>query len=728
MAEKKRRWRVTRRGFLIGLGAAGAGLAVGVALGRRPFYRFMAGMLAGGEGGPVSYSDDPFAWFEITPDNEVRLYVGKVEMGQGIHTALAQIGAEELGVDFARLEVVQATTAGGPGGTITSASNSVSSTYGPLREAAAALRTMLTLEASRRLGVAADRLEARSGVITSLDDPVQQLTFGEIVAGAAEWPELAEPPVLKASDQFEVIGRPLPRIDFAEKITGRALYGFDMRIEGMAYGAAVHPPSLGAVMKSAAPGDAAGRPGVLEVVIDLPNQFAGVVARTRQQAWTAVNALEIEWEEGRRWTQAELEARLNFEEVPGYTIQKEGSPDAILREGPSLTSEYWTPFAAHAHLEPIAALADVRGDGARIWTATQAQESVRDSLADLLDLPPEAVVVTPTYLGGGFGRKLDIEAAREAALLSRAAGRPVHVGWSRLEDLRYGYFRPATRSRLSATLDGGRVEAIAHDHVSGEVAFSSFPTFLTHILGTDFGAWRGAFNFYDGIPHRSLTTYLAPLPLPTGWWRGLGLLANIFAMESFMDEMAHVAGADPLAFRLAHLGDDPESRRLAGVLEAAAERSGYGRPLPPGRAHGLACAPDVGTMVAMVAEISLSETGEIQVHRMTAAVDAGLFINPDGAKAQTQGAIIMGLSSTLIEELTIEDGRVAPANFDTYPLLTLDRAPEIEVILLESDGRPRGMGEPPIGPVAAAVGNALYNLTGRRLRRLPFTPERIQAA
>jgi isoquinoline 1-oxidoreductase beta subunit len=324
----------------------------------------------------------------------------------------------------------------------------------------------------------------------------------------------------------------------------------------------------------------------------------------------------------------------------------------------------------------------------------------------------------PTYLGGGFGRKYGSDVAVAAAKLSQAVGKPVHVGWVRREEFQNGYLRPPTRHLLRATLtNDGRMDTLAHWQSSGEVAAAFVPGFLLAITG-DFGAWRGA-RIHYGIPNRYTRTHVVKLPVRTSWWRGLGLLANTFAVESFIDELAHAASADPLEFRLQQLPAGEEGERFRKVLTAAAEKAGWSTPAPAGRARGLACCTDVGTICAQVAEVSV-EGGSIRVHKVTSAIDPGLIVNPDGVKAQTEGAITMGLSSTLIEEARIENGRVHADNFDAYPLITMKDTPDIEVALLQSGNTPHGVGEPPIGPIAAAVGNAVFALTGQRLRQLPL--------
>ena len=485
-------------------------------------------------------------------------------------------------------------------------------------------------------------------------------------------------------------------------------------------------------MLSARPGEAAGMPGVVSVVIE--DDFAGVVAKSRAQAWAARSALEVEWDEGHLWQQEELEELVSVEGRGGVNIQREGDANALLQRGTPITAEYRSGMATHAPIEPQAALAIVGPDGGRVWTSTQFETSAQREVAKALDLDPEQIEIIPTYLGGAFGRKIELKpvpsAAVEAARLSRATGSPVHVGWDRVEEMRDGFVRPLTHHQLSAILDAtGRIEAIKHEQASGDALFGVFPAPVGKVLGFDFGSARGAQIPY-GIANRETTVWRRPMPIPTGAWRGLGLMANTFALESFIDELAGAAGVDPLQLRLAHLPDDALGRRIGAVLEAAAEKAGWGKSQPEGRAQGIACSTDGGTVVAEVAEISLDQdTGRIRVHQVVAAVDAGRTINPDGATAQIEGSIVMGTSAALLEEITVEDGRVQAAYFDSYPLIRMADAPDVQTVLLEApDGKPHGLGEPPIGPIAPAIGNALFALTGVRLRRLPMTPERVKAA
>lgn len=720
MPDKKKKWRVSRRGFLMGLGATAGTLAVGVTFGL-PRARLAVARSIDASNGASPTGNIPLtpdAWFEITADNHVRFFVPKIEMGQGVHTALAQIAADELEVAWADLEVVQNDTDRGFNDS-TGNSNSVSTMYGPIREVAATLREMLKAEAARQWGVSPAMVAARDTAVYRQDNPTAQLTYGHLVQNAAGWDIPETSPPLKTASNFHTIGQPMPRLDFPDKLTGKPVYGYDAHLPTMLYGAVARPPTIEGKLRSAQPGDAPTKEGVVQVIID--GDFAGVVATSRQQAYIGINNLELVWDSGKTWQQADIEALTTVGEGQRVVIQTEGEVSNYLRDNDSevISLAFRTPLAAHAHLEAQAALVDVQPDRVDAWVSTQSPFLVQEEIAKILDRPLETVVVTPTFLGGGFGRKLNVEAAVEAARLSAVAGQPVHVGWNREEDMRHGFFRPPTHHMLKGRLgDDGRLIAMQHEVASGDVLFSLFPAFISRIIGADFGAYRGAVIQY-GIPHRQTISYRAQLPIRTGPWRGLGLLANTFAIESFMDEMAARAGVDPLTFRLRHLPDNERGRRFKNTLEAVATRANWGGTVADGRAQGIALCLDANTVVAQVAEVSIEE-GQIRVHKVTAAVDPGLVINPDGVMAQTQGCVMMGLSSTLFEEITIKNSIIEASNFDRYPLLTMKEAPDVDVVLLESSDTPNGIGEPPIGPVAAAVGNAVYRLTGQRLTRLPM--------
>jgi isoquinoline 1-oxidoreductase beta subunit len=638
-------------------------------------------------------------------------------MGQGVHTSLAQIAAEELEFDWAQLQVIQAPTGHAlDGASGTGGSFSVSTLYTPLRETAATLREMLKAAAAAQWGLSAANITAENGVVYATGDPDTRLTYGEIVAAGMNWEAPETAPALKPSSQFHTIGQAKQRVDFPDKLMGKAVYGYDARLPNMLYGAVARPETFAGKLSRASEGDAPNQPGVVTVVTE--KDFAGVAAASRAQAYAAVSRMDVAFDEDESWQQEDIEAMVTVGEGKGVVVQKEGDVDAFLDDS-TLMAEYRTPMAVHAHLEPQAALIDVQPDHVTGWVSTQYPLSVRSDIAAALGRDEEEITIHTTYLGGGFGRKLNTEAAVEAARLSAAAGRPVHVGWNRTEDMRYGYFRPPTHHFMRGKLGAdGRIQALEHQQASGDVAFATFPAAVGAVLGADFGAWRGARISY-GIPNKRTVAWRTQIPVRTGWWRGLGLLANTFALESFMDELARSANIDPVQFRLQHVPDSELGARMRQVLETAVAQSGWETAVPSGRARGIATSNDVNTVVAHVAEVGIEEN-QIRVYKMTSVVDPGLVINPDGAIAQTQGGIVMGLSSTLREEITIRNGKITAGNFDAYPLLTMRETPDIAVTLLESGDEPFGMGEPPIGPVAAAVANALFALTGQRLRRLPL--------
>jgi isoquinoline 1-oxidoreductase beta subunit len=715
---------ILRRRFLIGAGSAGALLLGGwVALDRvRPrAANFVLERGTGEQPAPAT----PDLWFAVPPTGAVVFYAPKIEMGQGIHTALAQIAAEELALEVAQLDVRQADSAHGFDGAVlfTFGSSSVSALFTPLRAAAATLREMLRAEAARQFAVPLEAIVAARGACFPQGDPARVLSYGALVAakqGAWELP--AQPPLLKTRAAFQVIGQPVERVEMRAKLLGTATYGYDARLPGMLYGAVARPPRYGARLAHAAPGTAAQQPGVVRVMIDQAANFAGVVADTRTRARAALSRLDLRWEGGTTVSQDEIDRMVTVGGVGGATIRRVGDAEGALRNRQIITAEYRTPLAAHAHLEPLAALADVQAERIELWAPTQYPDSVIASIHAALG-QERAVTVHPTLLGGGFGRKAGQSAAVEAARLSAAVGRPVHVGWTREDDLRHGFFRPPTHTVLRGAVDAtGQIVAIDQATASGDIlwAFDAIPggDVTRALLGFDPGVLIGQFLHYE-LPNYRVTNQQVRLPVPTGPWRGLGLYANTFALESFIDELAHAAQIDPLVFRLRHLPSTTEGQRLRRALETAAERAGWGTPTPADRARGIACSVDVNTVVAQVAEVSI-QNGAIQVHRVTVAVDPGLVINPQGASSQAQGSIVMGLSSALHERLTVQDGMIRESNFTAYPLLTLRETPLIDVVLLESGDTPYGLGEPVIGPVAAAVANAIFALTGQRLRALPL--------
>lgn len=722
----KRRWRMSRRNFLIGLGAVGGTAAIGLALGVPYGQRKLAEMIDSGGGGFFNMPNDPWAWFEVAADGSITLYISKVEMGQGVHTSIKQIAVDELGVSWDAVAVKQGTTSQGPADSSgTSGSTSVSSSFTPVREAAATLAQLLRQEAALQTGLPADSLSIQDDGFADADG-VTRITFGEIVTNkTGEWEVPEEPAALKPLANLKLVGQPQQRVDIPAKVTGTAVYGYDAKLPGMKFGALLRPPTLEATLKSVDTTAAKAMDGVVAIVED--GDFVGVVADSRPQAWAAVEAIEAEWDEGKLWQQAELEEIVTVGGSGGVVIQKEGNVSGKFDAANAITADYRTPLAVQSPLEAQAALADVSADKAQVWASTQVHTSLQGQIAEATGLEEATIEVIPTYLGGGFGRKLG-DVAVEAARLSQAAGIPVHLGWTREEDLKSGFMQPLSHHRLNGAVDeNGRITALEHQIGSGDILFSFFPAAMAAAFGADIGVTRGASLIYNA-PNRLVTVWRRKLPVKTGSWRGLGLLPNTFAIESFIDELATAAAMDPLQFRLQNLGDDSRSERYAAVLQAAADKADWGN-VPADRGVGLAGIMDMKTAVAIVAEVSVSETGQVRVHKITSAMDCGLVINPDGARAQMEGNAMWGVSAALKEEATVLNGRFALNNFDTYPLLTMREAPKVETVLVDSgETEPYGVGEPPIAPIAAAIANAVFALTGKRLRQMPFTAARVQEA
>ena len=709
--------RIGRRGFLIGTGVVGAAVVVGWRFGV-PAGRLQIARLLDGEIIPGRPSGPPDAWFEVTEGQPIRLYLTKVEMGQGVHTSLAQIAAEELDLPLERLEVRSAPTSRGLSDSLgTSGSFSVPSSFQPMRETGALLREMLRGAAAARWGVPVEEIVASEGRLIRRGRPDEALAYEDVAPELATIEPPDDVPPLKPRGEFREIGRARPRVDLARKLAGEGGYGLDARLPGMRYGATAKPPMLGARLRSAAPGGALDVPGVTDVVIE--DGFAGVVATRRSAARRGVEALELDWELPEQpVTLDEVLSAVTVRGEGGVTVQREGRAARPLAQRVDVRAEYRTAMAAHAHLEPQAALVDAQPDGLRAWVATQTPQSMRDLLAETMSLRSADVDVTATWLGGGFGRRLSVDVAVDAARLSRAAGVPVHVAWTREEEFRHGYVRPPVHNVLEARVENGRIQALRHRQASGDVAFPFLPRAAATVLGADFGAWRGATSPYGAIPGRETIAERVRLRIPTGWWRGLGLLPNVFATESFMDEVAAHVGADPLAFRLAHLGDDPLDRRLAAVLRAAAEAAAWDRPRPAGTGLGIAVSVDVGTCVAQVSEVAYDDQGP-RVQRAWVAIDPGLIVNPDGVRQQVEGSVAWGIGSLLHEEVTIENGAFAPENLGRYRLARASEVPDVEVVLIEGSDEPHGVGEPPLGPVAASVANAIVAAGGPRVRSLP---------
>ncbi|MCG8332120.1 MAG: molybdopterin-dependent oxidoreductase [Chitinophagales bacterium] len=709
----------SRRKFLI-RASVGAGVMIGVGyLSCSPLRRTLATTANEID---MAYNNKASAitWFEVTADNKIILHSPKVEMGQGIFTGMAQLVAEELGVDINKIEVVHASTNGRPvDPRSTGGSDTMSGLWQPLRELAAKMREMLKSNASELLGIPVEQLAVNSDGL--IEGGGQSITFGEIVQQATEWKE-PKKVQLKDRKDFKVIGKAVPRVDLEAKVMGAPIFGMDASIPGMLYAHVVRPSKIDTVFVSADVSKAQGMPGVIKIVEE--KDFVAAVAETKTQAIAAAKEIEVSWKTNKVWEQADVDAMIKVGQGEAVEIQRAGAPKKMLSGEDVIEVEYTSPIGAHAQIEPNGAVADVQSDKAIIQISTQVAKYTQAEVAKRLGMKEEQVEIKSTFLGGGFGRRLHTPNAMQAAAISKAVGKPVHVFFDRMQEFQHDTFRPPTHHVLKAKLDeNGDITAIEHNVSSGDVAFGSvlFPSFLEGVIGADIGAWRGGMIQYTGIPNYRAVSWRVKLPFATSWWRSLGLLANTFAIESFMDELAHKAGKDPVQFRLGQIKDNERGRRLKGVIKAAADKAVWGKELPTGHAMGFAASTDANTPVAQVVEISI-EDGRIKVHKVTCAIDPGIVINPDAVRAQCEGAIIMGLSAAMFEKMEIKNGAVGPTIYGAYKMALMKHAPkEIDVVLLEGGDKPSGVGEPPLGPIGAAIGNAFFSLTGERLRNLPLS-------
>ncbi len=721
MANEKKRF--SRRKFILRTLAGGTGVILGATyLARNPLRRAMYGLMD--DPMMMAYNgntDTPLMWFEIGSNNTITLHSPKVEMGQGSFTSFAQMAADELEVSMEQIRVVHAATStGNIDGMSTGGSTSVAGLWQPLRELAATMREMLRQKAAEKMGLGADSLTIQNGVISGGG---RSLTYGQIVEGVEQW-EIPDTPPLKKLADYKYVGKPIPRVDLVDKVMGAPIFGMDAQFPDMLFGAIARPSKIGARFIGADTGAAEGMPGVVKIVVE--DDFVGVVAESMMQAENAKNAIKVHWQTERDWQTQDIVDLITVGNGNEMVIQKKGSAGVLKKaeeDGTLITSTYRSPIGAHAQIEPNGAVASVEGDKATLMISTQVVKITRSEVAKWLSLDEENVVIQPTYLGGGFGRRLHTPHAVQVAVLSKAVGKPVKCFFTRKEEFQNDTFRPPTHHVMKAKMTkDGKIEAIQHELASGDVAIDSalVPGFAHGILGTDIGAIRGGMIQYGGIPNYRAVSWHVELPFATSWWRSLGLLANTFAIESFMDELALQSKQDPIQFRLDHIQDDEAGTRLKKVIERARDLSGYEDKAQGNRSMGFAASTDAGTPCAQVVEVSV-QNGQIQVEKVTVVMDPGLAVNPDQVRAQCEGCVIMGLSAAMFERMYVENGELKPTIYGPYKMALMRHAPkDIVVDLMDGTGVPGAVGEPPLGPIGAAIANAIFRITGQRLRELPL--------
>lgn len=697
--------RIDRRGFIKIGAVAGTGLLLGVRVPER-------------SGGETRAPFEPNVFLRIDPDGDITIWVARSDMGQGVRTALPMIVADELDADWSRVRVVQADAhTRNYGRMMTVGSTSVrNGAWTPLRMAGATARAMLVAAAAARWGVPASELRTSKSRVTHQGSG-RSASYGELADAAGAMPQPADVK-LKEPSQFTLIGTRVPLIDTKDKVTGKAVYGTDVRVPGMLFATVVHPPVFGARVASFDATRARAVAGVKHVV-EL-SQGVAVVADSTWSALKGARALSVQWNNG-DFAMSTPEIFGMFAELakqPGANARREGDAAAALGGATRrIQATYQAPYLAHATMEPMNCTADVGRDRCEIWAPTQNPQGTQTAAAQLAGLPASAVVVHVTYLGCGWGRRSRTDFVQDAVEASMKVGAPVQVLWTREEDMQHDFYRPAAHVEFEGAVDAaGKASALRAKVVAQGISGGRG--------GIDGPAVAGLADMHYDIPNVSVDYVRADLPVPVGYWRSVGPSQNTFMLESFVDEMAHAARRDPFEFRRELLGGNP---RLRHVLEVAAERSGWGKPLPAGRARGIAVVEDKGGLVAEVAEVSV-QNGKVRVHRVTCAADCGQIIHPGIVEAQMSGSIVAGLTAALYGEITIEKGRVKQGNFHDYPMLRMGEMPQIDVHIVLNHEPPGGVGEPGVPPIAPAVANALFALTGKRIRKLPIRAEMLTAS
>jgi isoquinoline 1-oxidoreductase beta subunit len=577
---------------------------------------------------------------------------------------------------------------------------------------------MLIAAAAQKWNVDASECRAENGAVVHTASK-RLLTYGSLAEAASK----VQPPQtvkLKDPSQFKIVGKPTKRVDTPKKVNGTATFGIDVRLPKMLHASVEHCPVFGGKVASFDATKAKAIPGVKDV-IQIPTGVA-VVADNTWTAFQGRKALDIKWDEGPNAAMTSASIRQTFIDAlqkPGVSARKEGdAPAALANAAQKVEAVYEAPYQAHATMEPMNGAADVRADSADVWVPTQFQTLSQGTAARIAGVKPDAVNVHTTYLGGGFGRRGWTDYVAESAQLSKAMGVPVQVTWSREDDMQHDYYRPASYIKMSGGLDGdGKPTAFAAHVACDSIMNWFFPGSVRN--GMDSSSVEGVSDIPYDISNISVEYHMVPGPIPMGFWRSVGASQNGFFSESFVDELAVAAKKDPYEFRRDLLSKKP---RHLGVLNLAAQKAGWGTPLPKGRARGIAVLEAFFTYVAEVAEVSVAKDGTVKVHRVVCAVDCGRVINPDTAQAQIEGAVVYGLSAALKTEITIDRGRVVQTNFGDNPVLRLNEVPRIEVYFVPSTEIPRGLGEPGVPPVAPAVCNAIFALTGKRIRHLPVKP------
>lgn len=707
---------LSRRHFLIGASLTGAGLIIG---------------LQPSPSSAAAEAFEPNAFIRIPAEGKVVFVMPSVEMGQGIYTSVAMLLAEELEVSLDQVELEHApadpTRYANPllGDQITGGSIAIRAVYEPMRKAGAAARIMLVNAAARSWGVAPETCSAEAGHVVHATSG-RRAAYGSLIQAAAAEAVPQEMP-LKPASSFKLIGQSVRRLDSPEKVDGSAKFGIDARPEGVSYAAIAICPHFGGKLRAVETGPAMAVKGVKQVV--RIEDAVAVVADNTGSARKGLAALYIEWEPGPNGTLSLVDLEKRAEEaIDGNALPHINEGDVAKAEdehGPALEFVYRLPILAHSAMEPMNCTLHVRSDGCDVWVGTQVMGRARQAVADVTGLPLENVIVHNHLLGGGFGRRLDVDGIILAAKIAKQVDGPVKVTWSREEDIRHDCYRYLNYSKVTATLGADGMPVSWRHRVIGPAVMARWlPAFTRD--GIDLDIMAGAETPY-AIPNKytDFVRHEAPEGMLTGNWRGVGATRNLPAIEGGIDELAHAAGVDPLEYRRRLLQHKP---RLLAALDLAAEKAGWATALPPGMGRGIALSEDFGSFAAMISEMSVDDEGSLKTERIICAVDCGQVINPDTVEAQLQSGIIYGLSAALYGRITVQNGAVVEGNFDDSPVLRINETPKIEVHIVPSSEAPGGIGEVGTPGVAPSLLNAIFVATGKRLRSLPIDHNELRRA
>ncbi len=674
----------------------------------------------------------PNAFIRVGTDNIITIIVNKSEMGQGVYTSLPMLIAEELECDISKVKIQSApvdpaynhTEWGHVQGT--GGSSSVRSTWVQFRKAGASARMMLIAAAANIWKVDPSECSAEKGFVIH-NKTKKRRSFGSLAEKASH----LKPPKdvsLKSPENFKIIGKPTKHLDAKEKVNGTAIFGIDVKVPGMLTTLIARPPVFGAKVKGFSDEKTLQVKGVTNVV-QIPSGIA-VVAKDFWSAYKGIEALDIKWDEGNNAglsTDAMRSHYSSLAKTPGVVARKEGeAKQEFMKAAKQITAEYEVPYLAHAPMETLNCLVDLKDNRCDIWTGTQLQTIDRNSAAAILGLKQENVHLHTTFLGGGFGRRANPHSdfVSEAVHIAKALKKPVKVIWTREDDIKGGYYRPMWYDRISAGIDDkGTLTAWMHTIVGQSVIEGTPFEQAEKKNGVDETSVEGANDIPYNIPNILVDLHSPKVGVPVLWWRSVGHSHTAFVVESFIDEIAHAANKDPYEFRRMLLKNHP---RHKAVLELAAEKAGWDKPVEKGKGRGISVHKSFGSFIAQAAEVSVEKSGEVRVHKVICSIDCGRVVNPSTVAAQMESGIVFGLSAALFGSITLKNGRVEQSNFHDYPMLSMKNMPKVEVHIVKSEATPEGVGEPGVPPIAPAVCNAIFALTGKRIRRLPIDKNELK--